>query len=364
MARPGPDYPAQLTKALVELFADAEMQILTLIARRIAKGLDAVDWQVRQLAEAHRLRGELATLIRALQSGSADEIRIAIDAAYSYGVARAGSELRAAGTAAGIAFGGIDLDAMTRLVDSAKAALGSALLPIQSSAQRIYADVVAQTAARMLTGVGTRRQAAALALQDWARRGVTGFVDQAGRNWSLPTYAEMTARTAASQALTAGHVDRLRETGHDLVMVSDAPEECALCRPWEGKVLSLSGSTPPGAHRRDGATFTVSGTLAQAVDGGLHHPNCRHREVLYLPGVTRRMTHTADPEGDRLRQQQRYRERMVRRYKRELAVAQEIDPAAGKAARARLAAYRKDFAAWREANGRKDLAYRESITAH
>lgn len=359
----GPDYAEQLTKRLVELFADAETAILQIIASLVARNIEAPDWRARQLAEAHRLRTELDKVLAALQTGSQDRIRVAIDAAYSFGVARAGSELEAAGTHPQIAFGGINLDAMTNLVDQAKVALGSALLPIQSTAQRIYADVVTQTAARMLAGVGTRRQVAALALQDWARRGVTGFTDKAGRTWDLPTYAEMTARTAASQALVAGHADRLVETGHDLVMVSDAPEECELCRPWEGKILSLSGRTPPDRQRAGGVSFTVAGTLGQARDAGLHHPNCRHREVLYLPGVTRPLRDTADPDGDRLRQQQRYRERMVRRYKRELAVAQEIDPASAASAKARLAAYQQEFAAWRRANGRKDLAYRTSVTA-
>lgn len=357
-----PDYAANLTKSLVELFADAETRILALIAQRVAVGLDAPDWQLRQIAEAHRLRGELQKLIRALRDGSQDEIRKAIDAAYTYGAARAGSELKAAGAAEGIAFGPINLDALTNVVDQAKAALGSSLLPIQSSAQRIYADVVQQTAARMLAGVGTRRQAAAMALQDWARRGVTGFTDSAGRNWSLPTYAEATSRTAAAQALNAGTVDRFVETGHDLGMVSDAPEECRVCRPWEGKIVSLTGQTAPGTYRANGATYTVTASLQDAIADGLHHVNCRHREVLYLPGVTRRMTDTADPEGDQLRQKQRAMERRVRQLKREAAVTDEIDPAAGKAARSKLRAYQASFADWREANGRKTLGYRTSLT--
>lgn len=363
MPQPGPDYPAQLTKRLMEMFADAEQQILTLIAARVAMGIDAVDWQVRQLNEAHRLRIEVAKLAAALKAGSEAEIARAIDAAYSFGVARAGSQLSAAGTVDAIAFGGIDLDAMSRLADTAKKSLGSVLLPIQSQASRIYSDVVGQTASRMLAGVGTRRQVAAMALKDWAQRGVTGFVDKAGRNWSLQSYAEMTARTSAAQAMNAGHTDRLVETGHDLVMVSDAPEECYLCRPYEGKVFSLTGATPAGSYSKNEQSYTVQGMLQSAIDGGLHHPNCRHREVAFLPGFTRRMKDTADPEGDKLRQSQRYKERRVRQLKREAAVANEIDPVSGKAANVKLRAYQKDFKAWREINGRKNLAYRTSLTA-
>lgn len=362
----GPDYPASLTKNLLEMFADAEMQILALIAKRVAVGIDVPDWQMRQLNEQHRLRFELSRLIDALKTGSQAEISRAIDAAYSFGVARAGSELAAAGAAGAvdaIAFGGINLDAMTRLVDTAKAALGSSLLPIQSSAARIYADVVQQTGARMLTGVGTRRQAAALALKDWAKRGVTGFTDRAGRNWSLPTYAEMVARTSASQALQAGHIDRAVETGHDLLLVSDAPEECKLCRVWEGRIVSATGQTAPGSYQAKGTTYTVAGTVEQAKADGLFHPQCRHRTVVYLPGFTRRLRDTADLEGDKLRQSQRYRERMVRRYKREVAVLEPLGGPEWDAAKVKLRNYRAEFKDWREANGRKDLRYRTSLKA-
>lgn len=361
--QPGPDYPATLTKGLLELFADAETQMLRLIAKRLAKNLDVPGWQAGQVFEVHRLRRELSRLIDALRTGSEKEIARAIDAAYSFGVARAGSELAATGAVDAIAFGGVNLDAVTRLADEAKRALGSTLLPIQSRAEAIYADVVQQTAGRMLAGVGTRRDAAKLALQDWARKGITGFTDKAGRAWSLPTYAEMVARTSASQALAAGHTDRLVETGHDLAIISDAPEECELCRPWEGRVVSLTGQTPPGAHTRNGHTFTVVGTLRQAIEAGYKHPNCRHTENLYLPGITRPYKRTADPEGDKLRQQQRYRERVIRRKKREVAVLEELDPAAAKVARRNLNDYRAGYRDWLDQYGRKRLNYREQLGA-
>lgn len=93
--------------------------------------------------------------------------------------------------------------------------------------------------------------------------------------------------------------------------------------------------------------------------------NCRHREVLYLPGITKPLKDTADPEGNKLRTKQRYMERRVRELKRRVAVAQELDPRSPEtaAAKAKLRAYQAEFKRWREENGRKNLSYRTSLTA-
>jgi len=105
-----------------------------------------------------------------------------------------------------------------------------------------------------------------------------------------------------------GHVDKLIENGLDLVIVSNAPQECNLCRPWEGKVLSLKGSPD----------YPL---MSDAVGKGLFHPNCRHSTSLYQPGITKAPTNTEDPQGDKDRQDLRTMERRVREWKRREAAA-------------------------------------------
>lgn len=213
---------------------------------------------------------------------------------------------------------------------------------------------------------GTRRDAAADLLAKYARSGITGFRDTAGRSWDLASYAEVVTRTTTAQTLVDAHLDRLTEMGRDLVIVSDAPEECSICRPYEGKVLSISGDTRKGTHRIDGHTVTVYGTVADAKADGVWHPNCRHRVGIYLPGVTRPMGETADPEGAKLRAEQRRRERDIRGKKRAI---QAVEAAAGKdstqaqAARRNLASTERNFKLWREDHGRKNIPGRTSITA-
>lgn len=232
-------------------------------------------------------------------------------------------------------------------------------LRIHDQANQAVTD--AMTAGRY----GTRRAAAADLLQRYAAQGITGFRDAAGRNWDLVSYAEVVTRTTTAQTLVDAHLQRLQGMGKDLVIVSDSPAECELCRPYEGKVLSISGRTSKGPHVENGVTFRVFDTVVGARAAGVWHPNCRHRVGIYLPGRTRPMEATADPEGAKLRAQQRARERRVREHKRRVLAAEvaggKTSPEA-KAARAKLRAYQADFAAWRKANGRKNLTARTSLT--
>jgi hypothetical protein len=79
-------------------------------------------------------------------------------------------------------------------------------------------------------------------------------------------------RSSTANAMLQGHTDRITELGIDTVIVSDAVEECKICRPFEGRVLSLSGRTT--GRLKDGRTVMCS--LAEAKAKGLFHNNCRH----------------------------------------------------------------------------------------
>jgi hypothetical protein len=72
------------------------------------------------------------------------------------------------------------------------------------------------------------------------------------------------------EAHLTGTGNRLLENGRDLVKVSTHPNACEKCRPWEGKVLTLTGKTPGYP------------TLQEAKDTGLFHPRCEHAYGLYI----------------------------------------------------------------------------------
>jgi hypothetical protein len=383
-----PEFAMGLAKEILAIYSTAEETLLGKIAARLARGIDEPNWADLKLLEVQQLRVEVEQVIAALIEGSNEAVDQALRIGYNRGIAGAGADMTSAGASPAMAFGRIDEHAIEALVQAAQDRLAATHLRIRRSAVDMFTDVIHQSAGQVLTGVETRREAAARALDKYAQAGIKGFVDKAGRGWDLATYAEMSTRTAAAQAAVQGHTDKLIENGIQLVIVSNAPEECKICRPWEGKVLALTADGL-GKHRGKNyhgsgdVSITVTKTLADAVDDGLFHPNCRHNVGMFRPGLTMPMVHTEDPKGDELRQRQRALERGVREAKKKEIVQkawyQEYvqrhgrikagDPygAKVKARYDKAVAKRRDaqdaLASFIDDNDRKNLSYRTSLKA-
>lgn len=374
-----PDYAQGLAKEVLGIYQDAEERLLERIAARLAKGITEPNWADSKLLQIQQLRRDVEDIIRDLERGSKEAIDRAVRAAYNRGVAGAGTDLAAAGAPNGIAFGRVNERTVARLAGAAVDKVEGTHLRIRRSANDMYASVIQQAAGSVATGTETRVQAAKAAMDRFARSGITGFIDKSGRSWDLASYAEMATRTAASQASVQGHLDKLQENGEDLVIVSDAPEECELCAPFEGQVLSISGDTlgeVTGTDIETGATVsvTVEYSMDDAIDEGLFHPNCRHTTALFQIGVTQPFTDTRDAEGDKLRQEQRAGERSVRAAKKEEVVNKAMQAAYDgpkpnpftsavnasvekrQAAQERLSSFIKD-------NDRKTLGYRTQLAS-
>jgi len=105
----------------------------------------------------------------------------------------------------------------------------------------------------------------------------------------------------------------MQQNGRDLVYVSNHAEECPLCRPWEGRVLSISGGS------------SKYPSVSDARANGLFHANCRHSLNAYISGLSEIPKDTRDASGYKLRQEQRYNERNVRKWKRRKAAAMSED---------------------------------------
>ena len=319
-----PDLAEDLAGPVVEVYAEAERLLLARIARHIGEGLDAPGWAERKLLEVQLLQRYAAAELVGANAVATAHLVVGVAKAWNRGSAIAEADI------ARSVIGG--LRAAVPLQPSLEAITQEGVGSLQKLHQRTlravpdaYREVVAKVAPQVLTGLYTQRDAAQHALDQLAARGLTGFTDAAGRNWALDTYAEMATRTACTRAAVDGHMARLAGRGFHLIMVEDIPQECAVCRPFEGRVLSIGpGPDPEQAE--------VLCSLDEARARGLFHPGCRHATALYQDGITRLPQHTADPVGDAARQKLRYLERRVRAAKRREAVA--LDPAAAKRARA------------------------------
>lgn len=347
-----PELSLRLAKAVADLYGEAVANLLRIVAGRLARGIDQPGWAERKLDQLDQLRREAFDQVQVLSEAMRGEVVDAVRAGAEAGAGKAVAELRKAGADISVdaTFAGSQRHAIDRLVRETATNLASTHTRILRSTLDVYRTAVAEAGApQVLAGTITRRQAAQRVLDRWARSGVSGFTDRTGRVWTVESYAEMATRTAVGRAQVQGALDRFDEAGYDLVIVSDAGGECEACRPWEGEILSQSG---------DDQTYP---SVAAATSAGLFHANCRHDVGLYVPGLTKPLTDTADPAGDAARQQQRYLERGVRRWKRADAVA--LDDQATAKARAKVSEWQGRLREHIEANDLKRLPYRESLGA-
>ncbi|MFC9847786.1 phage minor capsid protein [Streptomyces sp. NPDC060223] len=359
-----PAMAEDLAAAITTLYADAELSIIERLRKALEEGIDSPLWAEIKLRSVGDLRAAVEEVASALQTDANGAVARALTEAYGRGRQAAVAELGALDI-------GRELQARRILpnapsVDRLAASYAADTRPLYQRITRAvvdtYRSVVTRVSSGPLLGTVTRRQASQRALDQFARRGVSGFTDSAGRNWELAAYAEMAVRSVTARAAIEGHIDALAEIQVGLVIVSDAPLECPLCARWEGEVLTLGQESGPHTIRAEhtiqpsglfAPTRTVAvhvaGSLVEARAAGLFHPNCRHSLAAYLPGVTTRPPHHATP-GTTYEDTQRQRqiERHIRAWKRTQAAA--MDDAARRKAGAKVRAWQK--------------AAREHVAAH
>ncbi len=212
---------------------------------------------------------------------------------------------------------------LKQLVKASNNLLNNASFQVLRNANDAYQQIMANATTGLLAGTDTRIQATQKMLNEFASKGITTFVDKAGRNWSLSSYAEMCARTVSSHAALQGHIDRQLEVGEDLVKVSSIGTTCPICMRWQGVVLSISGNSPK-YHSVD-----------EAKAAGLFHPNCKHTLGMYIPELDDGTEHEGKVEPmsqedankqygvqrNKLIEKQRSNERMIRYWKNRKALA-------------------------------------------
>lgn len=135
-----------------------------------------------------------------------------------------------------------------------------------------------QTAGQEVSGIGWKQTSAKMAAE-LKNQGITGFVDKAGRKWTLSNYCNMATRTTARQAEVAAV---LTADEHDLWQIVKIGSTCPVCAPLEGRVYSKSGANPDypplslafGKVDPDGGDDLTNTYLNI-------HPNCLHSLIRY-----------------------------------------------------------------------------------
>lgn len=248
---------------------------------------------------------------------------------------------------------------LKQLVKATNGLLDNASSKILRNANDVYQRIMANGTTGLLAGVDTRIQATQKMLNEYAAKGITSFVDKAGRNWNLSSYAEMCARTVSSHAALQGHIERQNEVGEDLVKVSTIGTTCPICQRWQGVVLSISGNNPK-YH-----------SLDEAKAAGLFHPNCKHTLGMYIPELDDGTDHEGKVEPtpldmnsqsskrNKLIEKQRANERKIRYWKKRKALA--ITPEEQKKCNEKIKAWQYKNLIHCEKNGLRRQYAREGV---
>lgn len=214
----------------------------------------------------------------------------------------------------------------------------------------VYRKTILRTAAAMQAGGQTLQQATDAATRDFLDQGIACIRYRNGRRVNISTYAEMALRTAGTRAMLMGEAAQRERLGLDTVLVSQYGACSPTCLPWQGLVYIDDVFQPYHGTHTPGGTYGVSRNgrqyplLSVAMQGGLFHPNCRHTLSTWVEGVSTRprpMDKAKVEAAAQLEAKQRALERSVRKAKRQAAGL--CDPAAAKAARARVRAAQKEL---------------------
>ncbi|MBM4481181.1 hypothetical protein GS445_07190 [Rhodococcus hoagii] len=340
-----PSEAAGIPDELIAMYSDAELALLAAMTQAILEGIDTPDWEAHQPLEMLRFRQAAEAIAAQLQAQMPAMVTAAVTAAAAKGVAAADVDLAdVPNVLPKPPEGYLPPRRTQQQARDAWVTLAQFTQRIPGNSERLYQDVVSRVQVRDVPAAGgTRLDAVQEALNHLTKRGITGFRDNRGRNWSLTSYLEMKSRTIVNQTLIDSHTDRMVERGQDLIVVSSHRNPAPQCQPFEGQVLSLSGETGtvirPSAVGGRGVKVRIKATLEQARAAGFQHPNCGHAVSAFVPGASRTFKTEPNPEGYEATQQQRAMERGIRDTKLQLAVA--ATPQAKRELNARLKAQRE-----------------------
>lgn len=377
-----------LGRVLAERYANAEDELLREVARHAYRdielqakfkkaapdgraGLQYALTRNRQLAE---LAGHRAHALRELQFKALQVVGRIRDEDLAAELIRVATEQGEAEAAARLAMAR-NLPRTTTLNGTATQATAQLTLSLQSRLealnQRItrypqdaYQRIVAMTSPNVILGTQTKLLAQRRAVQLFLAEGITGFTDKADRNWRIGTYAEMAGRTSVARAFNDAGIWRMQQSGINLVTVQGGLASCKLCAPWVGKILSTNGSTGtvtlPHATRDEQITVTIEGTIDEARNAGLFHPNCSHKATAYLAGLSiPQAGFEYSEEADKARERQRDLEVQIRSAKRKADTAG--DSVTRRRELNRVKGKQQELRDHLEATGRKRNSAREQL---
>jgi len=341
----------QEAETIDSVYIDLEARLMQNIARHLRDWEQPIDtdrWLMQKLAEVGKLNNENIKIIAGMAGISQTAAERMLNAMAEEAVKNTdpGFQYLARQRLIGAV---VDAEksknvkrVMKNLRKQAKDSLNLTNTTMLHKAQEAFKNLVQNTAeealkimnnntAVVITGAESRQQALRKTIQQFNEKGITGFVDKRGRNWTPEAYVNMTMRTTISNTATKVQLARCEDMGVNLIQIDSHSGARPKCAKDQGKIFSLdntSGTTEDLNGRK--IRYYPLRSSSYGEPDGLFGINCHHHGFPFIPGVNiQRYFPTEDfEENDRLYKQtqvQRALERDVRKQKRECMMFDELE---------------------------------------
>lgn len=341
----------QEAETIDSVYIDLEARLMQNIARHLRDWEQPIDtdrWLMQKLAEVGKLNKENIKIIAGMAGISQTAAERMLNAMAEEAVKNTdpGFQYLARQRLIGAV---VDAEksknvkrVMKNLRKQAKDSLNLTNTTMLHKAQEAFKNLVQNTAeealkimnnntAVVITGAESRQQALRKTIQQFNEKGITGFVDKRGRNWTPEAYVNMTMRTTISNTATKVQLARCEDMGVNLIQIDSHSGARPKCAKDQGKIFSLdntSGTTEDLNGRK--IRYYPLRSSSYGEPDGLFGINCHHHGFPFIPGVNiQRYFPTEDfEENDRLYKQtqvQRALERDVRKQKRECMMFDELE---------------------------------------
>ncbi len=193
---------------------------------------------------------------------------------------------------------------------------------VQSTSQEALRIMNSNTTS-VITGAESRQQALRRTIRQFNEKGITGFVDKRGREWTPEAYVNMAMRTTAGSVANEIQTARCLDYGINLISIDSHSGARPKCAKDQGKIFDLnngSGTTEDLNGRK--IKYYPWRSSSYGEPDGLLGINCGHHKYPFVPGVNiQRYFPTDDLDANnklyKQTQVQRALERDVRKQKRE-----------------------------------------------
>ncbi len=323
-----PKYLEQLPDSMVELYSQAEMDILADMARRISTYdyfIPAAQWQYKKLIEMGNYHSHVVQTLSSLTGRTKREIESLMQESGQKALHFDDSIYRKAGLnppplSASPALQGV----LTSGVEKTNGLFRNLTRTTANTSSKQFEHALDQAYMQITSGAFDYNTAIRSTIKGLAEKGIASVQYPTGRIEYIETAVRRATLTGVNQTALKLQDARADEMGCDLVETTAHAGARPSHAEWQGKIFSRSGT-----HRKypDFVKSTGYGT-----GPGLGGWNCRHSYFPYFEGLSSAAydrkelaemnAKTITYNGEKLTeyeasQKQRYIERQLRRWKRE-----------------------------------------------